>query len=170
MPIDFKRVNDKFAQSLEAVQTYQACREILKELAKLLPVRIPFAKWRQIDSEMDGEPTYKLVDVFQRVIQYDLPWSIGILPKPAIKPGILLDKEQLQSTPLWTLLGRLLTKQNAQPTVVLFRHSHRGIWVLHNAEPPTRGLYVCVPASSVGVSNLTIESLKQWAERNLTNV
>ena len=167
MPIDFKRVNDKFAQNLEAVQTYQASKEMLKELAKYLPTRVPYAKWKQIDTEMDGEPTYKLVDVFQRVVHYDFRWTIGLLPKPAIKPGTLLNKDQLQETPLWTLFGRLVGATGGnQPVVVLFKCSHRGIWVMHNTTPASRGLYVCIPATAAGLVNISIEPLEQWAERN----
>lgn len=167
MPIDFKRVSDKFAQNLEAAQIYRASKDMLKELARYLPMRVPYAKWRQLDTEMDGEPTYKLVDVFQRVIQYDFRWNIGLLPKPVIKPGTMLNKDQLQATPLWTLLGKMVgTTGGKQPVVVLFHCSHRGIWVVHNTTPAERGLYICIPATAAGLANISLEPFEQWAERN----
>ena len=88
MPIDFKRMNDGFAQQLDAVQVYRTAKDMLRELAKYLPMRVPLAKWKQIDTEMDGEPTHRLLDVFQRVTQYDFRWSMGLLPKPAINPAV----------------------------------------------------------------------------------
>lgn len=167
MQIDFKRINDGLTQSLVDAQEYRAHREMLKELSKHLPVRIPFAKWRQIDTEMDGEPVEKLPDIFQRVIQYDFPWTLGIFQKPTIKSGQLLINEQLRNTPLWTFFGKLA--QTGGQTVVLFRHHHRGLWVIHNTNPPTAGLYVCVPAQSTGFNNIIIEPMEAWAERNFAN-
>ena len=34
MPIDFKRMNDGFAQQLDAVQVYRTAKDMLRELAK----------------------------------------------------------------------------------------------------------------------------------------
>jgi hypothetical protein len=151
-------------RTIKEAQRYREAKDLLKTLSKHLPVPVRLNHWIEIDKEMNGEPLDKLPAIFQRVIRYQLPWVLGILPSPAIKPREVITNA-LRETPLWRVLAKALQNPDDQPAVVLFHLSHCDVWVAHTTGAPTSGSYVCVPAQVTGKSNITIEPLSQWAER-----
>lgn len=152
-------------RSIKEAQAYREAKELLKEFSKHLPVPVRFGKWVEIDKEMAEEPLENLPAIFERVIQYQLPWALGLLPRPIIKTHQVLT-QAIQQTLLWKALSGTLQNVEQLPALVLFNLNRCGIWCAHTTGQPSKGVYVCVPAQQNGKSNITIEPLSQWAERN----
>lgn len=151
-------------RSIKEAQAYRATKEMLKDFSKYLPVAVRFRQWVEIDKEMNGEPLEKLPDIFQRVAQYQLPWSLGLLSSPIIKTHQILTN-QIRQTALWKTLSKVLQNPDYDSGLVLFNLNRCGVWCAHTTGQPSSGIYVCIPAQQTGKSNITIEPLKQWAER-----
>lgn len=152
-------------RTIKEAQRYREAKDLLKRLSKHLPVPVRLNHWIEIDKEMNGESLDKLPAIFQRVIRYQFPWALDVLPSPTIKPREVITNT-LRETPLWRVLAKTLQNPDDQPAVVLFHLSHCDVWVAHTTGAPTSGSYVCVPSQATGKSNIIIEPLEQWAERN----
>ena len=153
-------------------QLYFETRDMLKALVRYLPVKVNSSKWIEIDKEMSGEENKNLPYIFKRVAQYDWPFVLRVVPAPMLKAWETLHNEKIRASAVWKIFGEALKESECdglEGAVVLFHVAHMGLWVMHNTEPPSAGLYVCIPAQVIGKSNIIIEPMKIWAERNFKN-
>ena len=170
MNLPFQQVS--LESTIKDQQLYYETRDMLKAFAKHLPVKANATKWVQIDKEMAGEPNSSLPYVFKRVVQYDMPFVLKIVPTPMLKAWESIHNEKIRASAVWKTFGEALKEAESDDlsgALVLFHIAHMGLWVLHNMEPPEQGLHICIPAQIKGKSNIIIEPMKAWAERNFTN-
>ena len=169
--IPFQKIDLKEAVTMN--RQYWQAKDLLKVLAKKLPQRIRRDVWIAVDKEMADRPTVDLPQVFQNCAGIDLPWTLKLFAaENTIKHQQVILNDKLRESPLWRLLGEALVEaaENSGKVLILFKLAYMGLFVMHNMTPPSDRTYICVPAQKDGLSNIIIEPLEQWAERNLTNV
>ena len=163
--IPFQKIDIK--QPIVMNNQYWTAKDFLKEFVRKLSYSIRHNVWVAVDKEMADRPNSDLPQVFQNCAKIDFQCTLK-LHTETVKPQHILFNDRLREGPLWKLLGEALGEaaEGNGKVLVLFKIAYLGLFVMHNMPHPTDKPYICVPAQKAGVSNIIIEPLNQWAERN----
>jgi len=164
MALTFTRINMK--EALENSQEYWDAKKMLKDVVKHFPQRIRPNVWELVDREMGDKPVEELPQVFQNCATIELPFALSLVIGNTIQPKEILIRDNFLVSRVWKSFGQCVAKDPERTKhVVVFKLSYMGLWVCHDVGNPTTGMYMCLPAQTQGLQNITIEPMLNWAER-----
>lgn len=142
---------------------YSSTKDLLREFGKIIAPNKVGKALREFDKEMEGKPLRDAGAVFMTLLDGQYPFELFVSQK---KESLvrLLKGEFLSSDFMKEAMSCFAeAHEDGEYGLVLFRMKLLGPFVAHNiAQPSTPTPRIVIPAKKFGVSEITIQSLKNF--------